>query len=153
MPLLGFEYDASYPDSDPFEPQAGGCCTWIPFFNQELVELPVTMPQDHTLFEILRHDDASLWLEKAEFLKQRGGMAQVLTHPDYLVKPRAMNAYRQLLEALAGDETVWKALPREVNAWWRRRAQTDISSGRDGLAPVGPGADEAQVQFGVANDG
>ena len=25
MPLLGFDYDSSSPDSDPFEPVAGGC--------------------------------------------------------------------------------------------------------------------------------
>ncbi|HLJ04497.1 MAG TPA: hypothetical protein VKT31_13715 [Solirubrobacteraceae bacterium] len=145
MPLLGFDYDASYPDSDPFEPQAGGCCTWLPFFNRDTLELPVTMAQDHTLFEILRHDDASVWIEKARFLKARGGMAQVLTHPDYLVKPRVMDAYRRLLETLAGDESVWKALPREVNAWWRRRAQTEIVNGH--LA--GPAAGEAQRHYGA----
>jgi hypothetical protein len=38
MPLLGFEYDSSYPDTDPFEPQPGGCCTWLPYFNDGLVE-------------------------------------------------------------------------------------------------------------------
>ena len=31
MPRLGFEYDSSYPDTDPFEPQGGGCCSWLPF--------------------------------------------------------------------------------------------------------------------------
>lgn len=42
MPLLGFDYDSSFPDTDPYEPQPGGCCTWLPYFNEELVELPIT---------------------------------------------------------------------------------------------------------------
>ena len=27
MPLLGVDYDSSSPDTDPFEPKSGGCCT------------------------------------------------------------------------------------------------------------------------------
>ncbi len=84
MPLLGFDYDSSYPDTDPFEPQGGGCCAWLPFFNQGMVELPLTMQQDHTLFVILRHGDETAWVEKAEFLRGRGGLALIDTHPDYL---------------------------------------------------------------------
>ena len=53
MPLIGFDYDSSYPDTDPYEPQPGGCCSWLPYFNQDLVELPITLPQDYTLFTIL----------------------------------------------------------------------------------------------------
>jgi hypothetical protein len=54
MASLPFEYDSSYPDTDPFEPQPGGCCSWLPYFNGPLVELPITLPQDHTLFVIPR---------------------------------------------------------------------------------------------------
>ena len=83
MPLLGFDYDSSYPDTDPYEPQPGGCCSWLPFFNGDLVELPITLPQDHTLFEILGASTSALWLDKARFLRDRGGMALMITHPDY----------------------------------------------------------------------
>ena len=54
MPRLGFDYDSSSTDTDPYEPQPGGCCSFLPFFNDGLVELPITLPQDHTLFTILR---------------------------------------------------------------------------------------------------
>ena len=50
MPRLGFEYDSSYTDTDPYEPQPGGCCSYLPYFNESLVELPITLPQDHTVF-------------------------------------------------------------------------------------------------------
>ena len=147
MPLLGFDYDSSYPDTDPFEPQGGGCCTWLPFFNREMVELPLTMAQDHTLFVILRHEDERAWVEKADFLRGRGGMALIDTHPDYLLEDRIVHAYARLLERYAQDTSAWKALPHEVSAWWRRRASSRIERmGADWIV-VGPAAGEAQVEL------
>jgi peptidoglycan/xylan/chitin deacetylase (PgdA/CDA1 family) len=122
MPLLGFDYDSSYPDTDPYEPQAGGCCSTVPFFNGDLVELPITVPQDHTVFEILGYEDEAVWLEKIEFLRARGRMALLLTHPDYLPEGgRAFRAYERVLARYADDATAWRALPRDVAAWWRAR--------------------------------
>ena len=59
MPELGCLYDSSFPDTDPFEPQGGGCCSIFPFFLGDLVELPITLVQDHTMLEILRADRSS----------------------------------------------------------------------------------------------
>ena len=101
MPLLGFDYDSSYPDTDPYEPQSGGCCTWLPFFNQGMVELPITMPHDHNLFVILAEKDEQVWVEKAEFLRERGGMALIVTHPDYFVDERIPAAYERLVRRYA----------------------------------------------------
>lgn len=115
MPLLGFDYDSSYPDTDPFQPQSGGCCSLLPYFNEGTVELPITLPQDHTMFVILGEPDATLWLEKAEHVRERGGMALMITHPDYLDE-RMLAAYRSLLARFAADATAWRPLPREVSA-------------------------------------
>ena len=147
MPTLGFDYDSSYPDTDPFEPQGGGCCTWLPFFNDDLVELPITLPQDHTLFVILRERDATIWREKAAVLRDRGGMALIDTHPDYLFDEPAASAYADFLEAYAEDTSAWRALPAEVARWWRRRAGTRLE--RDGTTwkAIGPGAGEAVIAF------
>ncbi len=147
MPLLGFDYDSSYPDTDPFEPQGGGCCTWLPFFNQGMVELPLTMQQDHTLFVILRHGDETAWVEKAEFLRGRGGLALIDTHPDYLRDDRILSAYRRLLERYATDGTAWKALPRDVSAWWRRRADSWIERAGADWIVSGPAAGEARIEL------
>jgi hypothetical protein len=147
MPMLGFDYDSSYPDSDPFEPQGGGCCTWFPYFNQQLVELPLTMPQDHTLFVILGERDESAWVRKADFLRARGGLALIDTHPDYLVDERIASAYRRLLERYAADESAWKALPRDVSAWWRRRASSRLQRSGEGWMVSGPAAGEAEVRM------
>ena len=145
MPLLGFDYDSSYPDTDPFEPQGGGCCTWLPFFNGELVELPPTMTQDHTLFVILRRRDEGAWVEKAHLLRSRGGMALMVTHPDYLTDEVRLHAYCRFLQRFARDIAVWKALPSEVSAWWRRRAQSSLIWSGSAWHVVGPAAGEASV--------
>jgi hypothetical protein len=146
MPLLGFEYDTSYPDTDPFQPQSGGCCSLLPYFNQDTVELPITLPQDHTIFELLNKPDASLWIEKAEHIRDQGGMALALTHPDYLDE-RLLAGYRRLLARFGDDSTVWRALPRDVNAWWRRRAASRIEPTANGWQVVGPAAGEATIAF------
>ncbi len=147
MPLLDLDYDSSYPDTDPYEPQAGGCCTWLPFFNEGMVELPVTLPQDHTLFVILRTDGEAAWVNKTSFLRAHAGMALMDTHPDYLVEDRIFRAYEHFLERFASDPSAWKALPRDVSAWWRRRAASSLERDGDGWRIVGPASDEARIEL------
>lgn len=147
MPLLGFDYDSSSPDTDPFEPQAGGCCSWWPFHNGELVELPITLVQDHTLFVILRRDDEQLWIDKTELLREKHGMALLITHPDYMLGERRLSSYRRFLERYATDGDVWRALPREISSWWRRRASSTIVRGESGWSVAGAAAGDAVVML------
>lgn len=146
MADLGFDYDSSCPDTDPFEPQRGGCCTWLPYFNGRVVELPITLPQDHTLFVILRGLGAVSWNDKTEFLRHRGGLALLDTHPDYLVDERIFHAYSLFLDRFAADPTAWKALPCEVSSWWRCRGSSVIQSGPEGWRIVGPAADIGRIE-------
>ena len=144
MPLLGFDYDSSYPDSDPYEPMAGGCCWWLPFFNDDLVELPITLPQDHTVFVILQRDER-LWREKANTLRDAGGMALLITHPDYLIHDGLLEAYTRFLDSYADDEAVWHALPQEVSSWWRRRRASHLRRDGGTWHVTGPAAGEASL--------
>ena len=153
MAMLDFDYDTSYPDSDPFEPQSGGCCTWLPFFIGDVVELPMTMTQDHTLFTILRQSDERAWVEKAEKLRSHGGMVTLDTHPDYLIRDEILVAYRRFLESMLRFDDAWRALPREVSAWWRDRARLQLQRGADGWAVVGRRAQEARMEFVETNVG
>ena len=145
MRSLRFAYDSSWPDTDPFEPQNGGCCTWLPFFNGQVVELPLTLPQDHTLFVILGHQDETVWVKKAEFLRKRGGLAVIDTHPDYLVDRRIRSAYDRFLARFADDAAAWHALPREVSAWWRRRAASHLEYDGTQWQITGPVSGEGRV--------
>jgi hypothetical protein len=149
MPTVGFDYDSSYTDSDPYEPQPGGCCTYLPFFNESMVELPITLPQDHTLFGILQYDDGEVWLGKAREIRDRNGMVLVLTHPDYAGDQRIAKAWQQLLDEFEADETAWQALPREVAAWWRDRASSHLQQGQDGWTLQGPADCRGRVRHTV----
>ncbi|MGZ8575015.1 MAG: hypothetical protein ACXWZC_13885 [Actinomycetota bacterium] len=152
MPLLGFDYDSSYSDTDPYEPIAGGCCSLLPFFNERMVELPITLPQDHTAFVILQHADGALWLDKAAHIRDRGGMALVLTHPDYARDSPLVDAYRSLLAFVDEDPSAWRALPRDVSDWWRRRADSSLEATETGWAIRGPAATDGTVRFTPAPD-
>lgn len=145
MPLLPFEYDTSFPDTDPYEPDAGGCCSWLPFMIDGLVELPITLPQDHTLLEILDADAAEIWRRKTELIRGAGGMALLITHPDYMLEAARLEAYAALLHEVARDATAWRPLPRDVARWWRRRAASSLVSDAGGWRVEGPAADEAQI--------
>jgi hypothetical protein len=147
MSTLPFEYDSSSPDTDPFEPRAGGCCSWLPFFNGAVVELPITLPQDHTLFVILRARDGQSWIDKAERIRARGGLALMITHPDYVDAGPAVAAYEHLLRHFAADTGVWRAVPAEVAAWWRRRAASSLERDGESWRVVGAAAGEAAVSF------
>jgi hypothetical protein len=113
----------------------------------DLVELPMTLTQDHTVFDLLGHRDETVWLEKARFLRDRGGMALLVTHPDYIDKPNLLESYERFLEAFASDSTAWKALPNEVSSWWRRRSESRVQEVDGELRVVGPAEHEARVEF------
>jgi hypothetical protein len=146
MPALGFTYDSSYPDTDPYEPQPGGCCSILPFFNREMVELPITMAQDHTLFEILGGADEAPWLEKARALRDAGGLCLLITHPDYMLDPSRVGAYERFLDAALRDDP-WCALPRDAATWWRARAASRIVRIADDWRIEGPANDAASIRM------
>ena len=139
---LPVDYDCSMPHSDPFEPQPGGCCTLWPFFVGKVVELPYTLPQDHTLFTLLGQRTAELWLEQATAIEEEFGLIHCLSHPDrgYLAEPRNRALYREFLTAMAERHEVWKALPQEVAAWWRQRDVGEVQAGL-GTVRIDEGAD------------
>ena len=121
---LPVDYDCTLPNSDPYEPQPGGCCSVHPFFVGSVVELPYTLPQDHTLLTLLGHRSPRLWLEQAAVIEREYGLIQCVSHPDpgYLGDRDKRAIYAELLRGLADRRNLWRALPKEVAAWWRRRA-------------------------------
>ncbi len=129
MHELPVEYDSSFPDSDPFEPQPGGCCSIMPFFFGDVVELPITLTQDHTVFEILRSPGIDLWRRKTEWLAERHGLVNIIIHPDYVVEERLLDRYEAFLAYLAERDDAWHALPRDAARWWRQREGLRIGDG------------------------
>jgi|CXWL01.1.fsa_nt_gi glycosyltransferase involved in cell wall biosynthesis len=121
-------YDSSTFDVDPFEPQPDGAGTifpfWVPQGNEYgYVELPYTLPQDSTLFLLLKEKTIGIWKRKLDWVAQNGGLALVIVHPDYIsfngkkqLGEYSVQMYRELLEYAAnqyGDQC-WFTLPKEV---------------------------------------
>ncbi len=87
---LNIEYDSSTFDTDPFEPQPDGVGTIFPFRvrsvsgRRDYLELPYTLPQDHTLFVIMQEKSIEIWKKKLDWIADHRGMALLITHPDYM---------------------------------------------------------------------
>ncbi len=134
---LGTEYDCSTFDVDPFEPQPDGMNTIFPFWisgtgdHSGYVELPYTIPQDFTVFILLRQRGIDLWKRKLDWIAERGGMALLITHPDYMDfedgRPSVSTVYpsqyyTNFLEYIrtkyAGQ--YWHVLPRDIASFWKQ---------------------------------
>jgi peptidoglycan/xylan/chitin deacetylase (PgdA/CDA1 family) len=150
LPELPVDYDCTVPHSDPYEPLPGGCCSLWPFMLGRLVELPYTLPQDHALLTLLRKRSVQPWLDQANAVERRFGLIQSLTHPDrgYLGDADKRAIYRELLDALVERDTIWKALPRDVARWWRRRAVGESSAPEQllGTMRIGAAPEYAQLE-------
>lgn len=132
---LNVEYDASTFDTDPFEPEPGGVGTifpfWVPGTNGGgYVELPYTMIQDFNLFKVLREQSIDIWKEKLDWIADRGGMALIITHPDYMCfegkearDEFPISHYEELLRYVREkyEGNYWPALPREVAQYYREK--------------------------------
>jgi glycosyltransferase involved in cell wall biosynthesis len=133
---LAIEYDASTFDYDPFEPQPDGTGTIFPFWVESrngtgkgYVEMPYTLPQDFTLFVILRQDSIDLWKKKLDWLASKGGICLLITHPDYMAfdgQHRRFDEYpaenyRELLRYVLNryKGQYYNVLPREIASLWR----------------------------------
>lgn len=147
MHELGSLYDSSFPDTDPFEPQPGGCCSIFPFMIGDVVELPITLVQDHTLMEILRRSDIDLWVDKSTWIAERHGLVNLITHPDYLVDQRKLDMYERFLAFLAARRNCWHALPREVAGWWRARETMSVDADGVDARILGDPAARASVAW------
>jgi hypothetical protein len=136
---LNVRYDASTFDTDPFEPQSDGAKTIFPFWvngrrgRPGYVELPYTLAQDSTVFLVFKETNIDVWTRKLDWVAERGGMALVNTHPDYMAFHRLKKTsdeypvrfYQELLQYVKEKYRglYWPALPREVVehfASWKR---------------------------------
>jgi glycosyltransferase involved in cell wall biosynthesis len=106
--------------NDPFQLSAFNS----PLSGKGYVELPYTLPQDSTLFLMLRESGPEIWLRKLDWIARHGGMALVNVHPDYLQFPGEPPSpkkfpvahYIELLEHVRNRYAgaYWQPLPQVV---------------------------------------
>ena len=149
---LDISYDMSIPNVAHLEPQRGGCCTVFPYFIGNVLELPLTTAQDYSLFHILNDYSIQLWKRQITLIQQRHGLVSFIIHPDYIIAKRARSTYLALLEhlkQLRKDETIWMALPSEIDCWWRERSQMKLVDCSGTWVIEGPGRERARVAYAM----
>jgi len=147
---LRFSYDMSVPNVGHMDPQRGGCCTVMPYFVGEILEIPVTTTQDYTLFHIFGTYSNDLWREQINQIMRQYGLISFIIHPDYLDTSKSVNAYRKLLSHLSelrSNAELWIALPEEVDSWWRQRNQMRLVLDEHNWRIEGPGSERARVAY------
>jgi hypothetical protein len=153
---LEFSYEMSVPNVAHLDPQRGGCCTVFPFFNGNILELPVTMSQDYSLFHILKDYSIDLWKRQISLIRERHGLMQMIVHPDYIMDEPARCVYTELLGYLADlrdrGET-WIALPAQIDEWWRLRNELRLINVDGSWQIEGEGAEKAQIAYAHLVDG
>lgn len=133
---LAIDYDASTFDTDPFEPQPDGVRTIFPFWvkgnyaGKGYLELPYTLPQDFTLFVLMKEKDIEIWKRKLDWIVTCGGMALLNTHPDYMnfddnkgrMDEYPVGHYVEFLEYIKRkyEGIYWHILPREIACFWSK---------------------------------
>jgi len=141
---LNIAYDASTFDTDPFEPQPDGVGTIFPFWvpgnscQKGYVELPYTLPQDFTLFVLMQEPTIEIWKRKLDWIARHGGMALVLTHPDYMnfdegkagLAEYPAQYYENFLEYIRREYEgkYWHALPRQAASFYSTRMAPSLES-------------------------
>jgi hypothetical protein len=153
---LDFSYDMSVPNVAHLDPQRGGCCTVMPYFIGNILELPVTTTQDYSLFHILNDHSLDLWKRQTNLIMESHGLMSFIIHPDYIVEAKERETYEALLGYLGKlrrEENVWIPLPLEVNRWWRERANMTLVEGGDGWRIEGQGKERARIAYASERDG
>jgi len=131
----GYEYDSSMPSWEPLSPTSlgpHGVGTVFPFLISGIVEIPVSMPQDHQLIRVggLSVEQAvDQLLEVSRWVKTIGGACVLLVHPDYeFGHESGRDEYRRLLETFRLDPTCDVMTLGEMARWWTYRQESHIDA-------------------------
>jgi hypothetical protein len=105
----------------------------------------MTMPQDHTVLEILGRRDVAIWYEKADWIKLHSGIILLTVHPDYINTAERLRLFEQFLSYMMRDGEGWHALPVEIAKRWRQRDASSLRLAGNGYTVHGPAADGAAI--------
>lgn len=153
---LKFSFDMSVPNVAHLDPQRGGCCTVMPYFLGDILEIPVTATQDYSLFNIMSDYSIDLWRQQAEIIMEKHGCANFIVHPEYVIESRAQNTYKELLaylNDLRNTRGLWITTPGEVNRWWRQRASMRLVKSGASWKVEGQGSERAKIAYATQVEG
>lgn len=117
----GYVYDSSVPSWEPRHPSCMrpyGIGTVYSFDVGEIVEVPVSVPQDHQMIQVLGlsvKQTVEKWLEMKEAVKELGGVCTILVHPDYeLASSESLGFYEELLNVISTDDQALITVPSHL---------------------------------------
>jgi hypothetical protein len=147
---LEFSFDMSVPNVAHLDPQRGGCCTVMPYFVGDILEIPVTTTQDYALFHLLDEYSLDLWKAQTKLIMNKHGLVSFIVHPDYVIERKAQDIYRGLLSFLRQvglGKRIWFAVPGEIDDWWRSRSKMRLVDHNGKWRIEGPSAERAKLAF------
>jgi hypothetical protein len=153
---LNFSYDMSIPNVAHLDAQHGGCCTVMPYFIGDILELPVTTSQDYMLFHLLNQRSIDLWKAQIDLILGKSGMASFIIHPDYVMEPDTKPVYKALLgylRDLRDGKQIWFGLPSDVDSWWRARNKMSVVKHNNSWRIEGEEAERAVLAYAKNVDG
>ena len=159
----GYTHDSSIPSWEILSPTSlgpHGIGTVFPFISSGIVEIPVSLPQDHQLLRVVNlQPDKSVELlhRLSHWIGSLGGACVLLVHPDYdFGFPENQDEYRKLLEHFTMDRKCDIMTLDEIARWWCRRdgVSWKLESGRMELnvADEKIGPDNSEIQVKLATD-
>jgi hypothetical protein len=150
---LQMSFDMSVPNVAHLDPQRGGCCTVMPYFVGDIVEIPLTTTQDYMQFQLLNDYSLDLWRTQTKLIMGKNGLVSFIVHPDYIIEHRARGIYRDLLSFLreVGErERAWFTVGGEIDDWWRARSKMRVVKQAGEWRIEGEGRERAQLAFARA---
>ncbi len=165
----GYEFDSSCPSWEFLSPTSmrpHGVGTLFPFEMNGVLEIPVSLPQDHQLIRVARQtpiEAVDELVDLSKWIRGIGGPCILLVHPDYeLAHPDNISEYRRLLESFTSDPACQIMTLGEMADWWRHRARTQwnlmgekptlISDGIEGGSHLQPELVTAYGENGFATE-
>ena len=102
----------------------------FPESRRGYVELPYTLPQDLTLFVLMKEKTIDIWKNKLDWIAGKGGMALFNSHPDYMNFNNPKNGpeqypvtyYTEFIEYIKDryKDQYWHVLPKEMARFWQQ---------------------------------
>jgi hypothetical protein len=161
----GYQYDSSMPSWEPLSPTSlkpHGVGTVFPFLIARVVEIPVSMPQDHQLIRVGGLGVAEAvdrLLEVSGWIKKIGGACVLLVHPDYEFGQEDWHdEYVRLLNSFRSDPACDIMTLGELARWWIYRQESFIDEDgrikvRSGERKNAIGELDLELVMGYGSDG
>ncbi len=120
-----------------YAPWSASARASLPYLHGQLVEIPVSLPDDEILLDRLGGEGTGLaeraWSQILAETHQRGELFTLQLHPERIARC-AFDLAAVLARARSLDPPVWIARLDEISAWWLARSKAIVT-----VADAGPG--------------